>query len=81
MKISSGNNSSSINQYIVTKLFKVKIARHTPLIFQNSPVNMWHVNKVGKVIKVREVEWPSAFYETKTGESILKTDCDIILSK
>ncbi len=57
------------------KYFKVKIVQHTPLLIQNSYVDVYHKNKIGNIILVREPQFTSAYYECKTGESILKTDC------
>ena len=58
--------------------FKVRIIKHTPLIFGNKPVNAFHKDLVGKVILVRDTPHRGAYYECKTGESILKHDCQIL---
>jgi len=55
--------------------FKVRIAQHTPLLFGNKHEDMFHKNMVGKIILVRNTAHNGAYYECKTGESILKTDC------
>ena len=62
------------------KYFKVKIIKHSPLTFGNEKCDTWLKDKVGQVLLVREVDWPSAFYETKVenGVSILKSDCERI---
>lgn len=61
-----------------SQYFKVNIVKHTKLLFDNNYEDCFHKDKVGDDIIVREVDWPSAYYECKTGESILKTDCEII---
>ena len=55
--------------------FKVKIVKHTPLLFQNKHEDCWHKDKVGQTILVKNTDWDGAYYEAKTGESILKSDC------
>lgn len=58
--------------------FKVRIIKHSQILFGNTYVDGWHKDMVGRVIKVREVEWPSAYYEAMSGDSILKSDCERI---
>jgi hypothetical protein len=58
--------------------FKVKIIKHTPLLFDNNYIDAWHKDKIDDMILVKEVDWISAFYETKNGSSILKNDCERI---
>lgn len=36
----------------------------------------WHKGMEGQVIKVREVNWPSAYVEAKNGYSIPKSDIE-----
>lgn len=56
--------------------FKVKIEKHTPLTFGNRKVDVFHKDMVGQTILVKEANYEgSPFYECKTGESILKSDC------
>lgn len=57
------------------RYFKVKIANHTQLLFGNTYVDAFHKDMVGKTIFVRKTEHNGAYYECKTGESILKADC------
>lgn len=58
--------------------FYVKIIKHTPLLFGDNYHDMFHKNKIGTVILVRETPHEGVYYECKTGESILKTDCEKI---
>ena len=60
------------------KWFDVKITKHTKLLFGNKYEDAFHKDMVGETISVKEVDWASAYYEVKSGESILKTDCAII---
>ncbi len=57
------------------KWFKVKIVKHTKLLFGNKKENMFHKDMVGETIEVKEHDWQSPYYEVKSGESILKIDC------
>ena len=54
--------------------FEVKIIKHTQLQFAHGKTDGWYVDSVGKTIRVREVMWPSAYYECESGDSILKSD-------
>lgn len=55
--------------------FKIRIIKHTPLTFGNRYVDAFHKDLVGKVKLVRDTPHQGAYYECKTGESILKRDC------
>lgn len=59
--------------------FKVKIQKHTKLLFGNNYVDAWHKDKIGKTILVKKTEWDGAYYEAKNGNSILKSDCEPLL--
>lgn len=61
--------------------FKVKIIKHTKLLFGNKYEDCWHKSKIGETIIVRKTDWDGSYYETKNGESILKTDCRIVSNK
>lgn len=63
-----------------SKYFKVRVIKHTPLLFNTEYVDTWLSDKVGRILLVKEVDWPSAFYETKieNGVSVLKSDCERI---
>ena len=54
--------------------FKVKITKHTQLLFCSTKCDMFHSEKVGDVILVKKTQHNGAFLECKTGDSILKTD-------
>lgn len=58
--------------------FKVRIVKHTPLLFGNNYHDAFHKDLVGKVILVRDTPHRGAYYECKTGESILKHDCQTL---
>ena len=58
------------------KWIKVKIIKHSPLLFQSTYYDAWHVDSVGKTIVVRNTDWNGAYYECKNGNSILKSDCE-----
>lgn len=60
----------------MTKYFKVKITKHTKLLFGNTFEDMWHKKSIGETILVKNAPYEnSAFYEAKNGNSILKSDC------
>ena len=61
-----------------SKWFKVEIIKHTPLLFGNEYCDAFHKDMIGQNIVVRKTEWDGAYYECKTGESIIKSDCKII---
>lgn len=61
-----------------TQFFKIKIINHTPLLFGNTYVDAFHKDMVGKVKLVRRTKHDGAYFECKTGESILKNDCQIV---
>lgn len=57
------------------KYFKVKIIKHTQLLFGNKKEDMFHKDMIGQTISVRNSTDPnSTYYECETGESILKSD-------
>lgn len=60
------------------KYFKVKIIKHTQLLFGNTYVDAFHKDMVGDTILVRRTAHDGAYFECKTGESILKTDCKVL---
>jgi hypothetical protein len=61
-----------------TEYFKIRIIKHTPLLFGNKYVDAFHKNMIGKIKLVKRTEHDGAYFECKTGESILKRDCQII---
>lgn len=61
-----------------TEYFKVKIVKHTPLLFGNTYENMWHVNSIGKTIKVKKTLHDGAYFECMDGSSILRYDCELL---
>ena len=56
------------------KFFKVEIVKATPLLFGNNLADPFHIKMVGKKIFVRQVDLNSAYFETKSGNSILRWD-------
>lgn len=50
-----------------TKYRKVKILKCCDPTF-------WYADKIGDVILVKEVTWPSAYVEHKSGSSVLRSD-------
>jgi hypothetical protein len=61
-----------------TEFFKVKIIKATPLLFESTYHAPFHEHMVGKVKLVRRTSWDGAYFECKTGESILKQDVQIV---
>ena len=43
-----------------------------------SDVDFWYADRIGDVILVREVTWPSAYVEHKSGASVLRSDLQLI---
>lgn len=60
--------------------FKIRIIKHTPLLFGNKHMDMFHKDLVGAVKLVKDTPHKGSFFECKTGESILKSDCKKIKS-
>lgn len=60
-------------QYLPGKWMKARIVKC-------SNKDFWYIDKIGDVIKVRITNYQSAYYEAKTGESILQADVSLILS-
>lgn len=54
------------------------VLKVTPLLFGNDYYQPFHAGMEGQTIKVREVDWPSAYYEVHGGGSILKTDVELL---
>ena len=50
-------------------------------IIKCSNKDYWHIDSVGEIIKVRKVNWPSAYMEAKNGSSIPKSDIELINEK
>ena len=38
----------------------------------------WYINKIGDIILVKDVDWPSAYVEHKSGASVLRRDLKYI---
>jgi len=55
----------------VSKYFKVEIIKC-------SNKDFWYVDKIGNIVLVCEVDWPSSYFECKRGDSILKCDVELI---
>lgn len=68
-------NSKYVNR---NRYFKVKIIKHTPAIVHSAKVDRFHKDMVGQTVLVRKTPWDGAYFECKTGESLLKIDCEII---
>ena len=60
------------------KFFKVKIVKHTPIVFGRQQFDNWHKKHVGETILVKETNMLKDYYECKIGHLILKVDCEII---
>jgi len=43
--------------------------------------DFWYANKIGDVILVRSVDWPSVYMEAKNGASVLKWDLQPIVKE
>jgi len=58
-----------------SRFFKVEITKATLLCLGNTLVNPFYEKMVGKKVFVRQPNFNSAYYETKSGNSILRWDC------
>lgn len=58
--------------------FKVVITNATQITVGNDKVSPWYADMIGEVIEVRKTDWDGAYFEAKSGDSILKHDVTII---
>jgi len=61
-----------------SKYQKAWIKSCSSLTIGNRLEPCWYEDRVGSVILVREVDWPSAFVEAKNGASVLRRDLEFL---